>query len=303
MTIPTRKRSLVYHAELPVRDEPHYVDGYTCDTCKREFLDGPMYHCSSTGEDRCCYCSVATGIHPLPAVVAELYTPTTVTPQQPQSAATSAERSSTPLAPLIAYRVHHRMVGIVLTRNHVMIVEVSDVSVVRGRVTDVTSSHSTMYEGADLVTEFPFVERWGDPQHLEDERYFTTLRYGALRPSPPSSAHLRGEESFQWMSACLLVAAACSAGLQVFVFEDGTCQILNACSGVGTVWGNCFGSSKNPTLLVHFSAARPGVCPSVAEEERMRQTDLRRSLSLVRSEGEHLTGVLLRMPARVEKPT
>lgn len=213
--------------------------------------------------------------------------------------------SASALAPVAAYRVHQGTVGIVLTQSHVMVIEVSEVALVRGCLTDLVQRKTIMYEGSELVAEFPFVERWGDPQQLDDERFFTKIRYGSLPARPamfddhssavPSAAAASGAASSQRaLEACTLIGAACGNGMQVFVFR-GSCQILNAATGIGTIWADCF--SKRPTLLVHFDASKvqhhhhQGHPPTIADEQRLRIHDLLPSLALVQG----ATGCLLRL--------
>lgn len=257
-----KSSSLTFYAALPVHDEPTYNDGYTCDACKADFFTGPFYHCKRTGEDRCMRCSVATGLHLLPPVVTELYVP------QHELVKQSAGHADG--CPLVAYRCHDAMVGIVMSSNKVILVAVSHVSLIRGTVHDLATGVATEYDGADLVDTYPFVERWGNPTTLSDERLFIPVRHGSLQ-APPSEAGSRPTD-------VLLRRLAVGNALQVFEFHSGAVQVFNHSSRIGTIWGN-FGdasatASPSRTLLLSYQVGSVGML----EEKKLIESELKPAL-------------------------
>ncbi|EPY28494.1 hypothetical protein STCU_05086 [Strigomonas culicis] len=61
-----------FYMWLPVELEPEYREGFVCDACSREFLEGPFYHAEETGVDYCSECGSKSGFSVFLGTVASI---------------------------------------------------------------------------------------------------------------------------------------------------------------------------------------------------------------------------------------
>lgn len=177
-----REGTLVYLEALP-EDEPAYRDGYSCDTCQREFTAGPLFHCKTSGEDRCLECAVRSRIwHPLPETVREVFFARDETCGFENPQAWMREAAS----PVAAFRTATNNVLVFLYNGTCLHMTVGVSALISGYLRDGTSG-AVMgpMDGLQLVERFPFLELWCDAQQLNESTLFNKTTFGSLESPPP----------------------------------------------------------------------------------------------------------------------
>lgn len=222
-------RDLRYYAELPVADEPLYKDGFYCDVCEKDFMRGPFYHSAHTGRDCCIGCAQALGLHSIPGLVCDLFTP-----MSPDWMLRCAKKCADEAfaVPLFCYIPEHTtlQVGLFLSNGNSLLVDVTDYSLESGAAYDHGSI--TRMSGDSLVKRYPWLPMWCDM-----ERLTSTVR-------PTFSHAVMGErrDGNRQSSDVLVKAADQSDGCVVFRFTNGLSQMFDTVHGVEVV-------KHNSTLL------------------------------------------------------
>lgn len=162
--------------ELPVQTEPVYKEGFDCDVCAKAFFDGPFYHSVSTGRDCCIRCAEMLGIHPIPGLICDLFTP--LSPNLMLRCA-NISTDEPIVVPLFSYIPEDTsQVGLYLSDESSLLVVVTDFALERG--VHFKNGSSTLYDGELLVQRFPWLPSWCDLERLTSRSTRPLFHHAAL---------------------------------------------------------------------------------------------------------------------------
>lgn len=65
----------LYYCWLPVEREPEYANGFYCDKCGSENIEGPLFHSKRLKRDLCVECGILTGFSVFQGLIAALFFP------------------------------------------------------------------------------------------------------------------------------------------------------------------------------------------------------------------------------------
>ena len=166
-----------YLEKLPVDSEPSYAEGFYCDACSKEFMEGPLYHSAATGRDCCMYCAQMKGMHSITGLVCELFTPSS--PDLMLYSALASVGDSV-VVPLFCYMPEHTttQIGLYLSDGSSLLMNVTNFVIERGTYRSIEGTKVTL-DGDALVERFPWLPLWCDPRKLTSS-VRPTFRHAAL---------------------------------------------------------------------------------------------------------------------------
>lgn len=223
--------------------EPDYSEGYTCDTCHKDFLRGPFYHDAKSGYDLCIPCGENIHYHPLRGLVGSLLFP--------NSDELYVNRSNGSFV-LFAYRTTDGAIGYHFSN--------SDTVVVNNTSEETESLFFSNEATTKTVKGLPESSVAENLAWLPSNKLLNELEEETSLSFVDAS---RGTQSKSIDEVVFIESFAAHDAFIELHFSDGRIQILDAPNGRQFVL-------KNNVLIAYFVMNAPG-SESLSEAEAMLQ--------------------------------